>query len=76
MKCLHGEPVSCSTTKNDSFSFGGQNPSCNFFWSEDAGFLFEKDIAACRATNQPQHQCYVHQKLAKMRVVKDKMNAD
>lgn len=73
MRCLHGEPASCSTTKNGSFWFCGQSPSCNFFCSEDEGYLFEKAILTWRATKQLQPQCDEHHKPAKMRVVKDIM---
>jgi ssDNA-binding Zn-finger/Zn-ribbon topoisomerase 1 len=69
MKCLHGEPASTSTTKNGSFWFCDQNPSCNFFCSEHEGYQFEKAIAV----EQPQPQCHGHHKPARMRIVKDLM---
>ena len=73
MKCLHGEPAASSTTENGSFWFCGQNPSCNFFCPEDAGYLFEIAIHAWRATKQPHPICNGHHELATMRVVKDVM---
>ena len=46
MECLHGKPASCSTTKNGSFWFCGQQPSCGFICTEDEGFLFQRALAA------------------------------
>ena len=40
---------------------------------EDDGYLYEKAIAAWKCTNQPHPVCGGHNKLAKMRVVKDMM---
>ena len=73
MNCLHGQPAATSTTQNGSFWFCNQNPSCNFFCSEDEGYLFEKAIDAWKSTKQTHPKCTKHQKLAKMRVVKDLM---
>ena len=73
MKCLHGKAASSSTTKNGSFWFCGQNPTCNFFCSGDEGYLYEKAINSWRSTSQSQPQCEGHHKLAKMCVVKDMM---
>lgn len=75
MKCLHGETAAHSTTQNGSFWFCNQNPSCNFFCSEDEGYLFEKAIFAWRCTEQPHPRCDEHHKLAKMCVVKDLIKA-
>ena len=59
--------------KKGSFSFCGQNQTCNFFCWENDGYLYEKAIAAWRSTNQPHPVCGGHNKRAKMRVVKDMM---
>ena len=75
MNCLHGHPAGNSTTQNGSFWLCNQSPSCNFFCTEDEGFLFEKAIAAWRSTKQPHPRCDKHGRLAKMRVVKDLMKA-
>ena len=71
MKCLHGEPAAHSTTQNGSFWFCNQSPSCHFFCSEDEGYLFEKAIESWKSTKQPHPRCDGHQKLARMRVVKN-----
>ena len=73
MNCLHGQPAATSTTQNGSFWFCNQNPSCNFFCSDDEGYLFEKAIDAWKSTKQTHPKCTKHQKLAKMRIVKDLM---
>ena len=71
MKCLHGEPAAHSTTQNGSFWFCNQSPSCHFFCPEDEGYLFEKAIESWKSTKQPHPRCDGHQKLARMRVVKN-----
>ena len=79
MKCLHGEPCAHSTTENGSFWFCNQARSCNFFCSfgpENEAKLFEKAIAAWKATNTTQPICYEHGKFTKMCVVKDLMKAN
>ncbi|CAB3984635.1 endonuclease 8-like 3 [Paramuricea clavata] len=76
MKCLHGKSASTSTTSNGSFWFCGQNPSCHFFCSEEDGYRFEKAIIAWKSAGAHQPQCHEHQKLARMRIVKDPMKED
>ena len=76
MNCLHGHTAGNSTTQNGSFWFCNQSPSCNFFCTEDEGYLFEKAIAAWRSTKQPHPRCDKHGRLTKMRVVKDLMKAN
>ena len=71
MKCLHGEPAAHSTTQNGSFWFCNQSPSCHFFCPEDEGYLFEKAIESWKSTKQPHPRCDGHQKLVRMRVVKN-----
>ncbi len=73
MKCLHGLPAAQSSTQNGSFWFCNQNPSCNFFCSEEESYLYEKAIEAWNSTGQSHPKCTKHHKLAKMRVVKDLM---
>ena len=53
------------------FWFYNQSPSCHFFCPEDEGYLFEKAIASWKSTKQPHPRCDGHQKLARMRVVKN-----
>ena len=76
MECLHGKLASTSTTSNGSFWFCGQNPSCHFFCSEEDGYRFEKAIRAWKSAGAHQPQCHEHQKLARMRIVKDPMKED
>ena len=65
------ELASRSTTQNGSFWFCNQSSSCQFFCPEDEGYLFEKAIESCKSTKQPHPRCDGHQKLARMRVVKN-----
>jgi hypothetical protein len=76
MECLQGKSASTSTTNNGSFWFCGQNPSCHFFCSEEDGYRFEKAIRTWKSAGAHQPQCHEHQKLARMRIVKDPMRED
>mgnify|MGYP002804323653 CR=1 FL=1 len=76
MKCLHEEPCAQSTTQKGSFWYCNQNPSSNFFCSEDESYLYEKAITAWKCTEQAQPRCEKHSKWAKMRIVKDLMKAN
>ena len=69
--CLHQEPCAHSTTQKGSFWFCNQNPSCNFFCSEEESYLYEKATAAWKSTKQLHSRCENQGKLVKMRVVKD-----
>ena len=71
MKCLHREPCAHSTTQKGSFLFCNQNPSCNFFCSEDESYLYEKAAAAWKSTKQTHPRCKKHGKLVRMRIVKN-----
>ena len=71
MECLHGKPASCSTTKEGSFWFCGQKPSCGFICAEDEGYAFQRALGAWRNTNIEQPICDIHRRPAKFRVVKD-----
>lgn len=53
-----------------------QNPSCNFFCTEDEGYMYEKAVTAWRCTEQHHPRCDGHHKLAKMCVVKNLMNVN
>ena len=77
MKCLHGEPCAQSTTQKGSFWFCNQNPSCNLICStKDESYLYEKAAAAWKSTKQPHPRCEKHDKLAKMRVVKNLLKSN
>ena len=67
-----------TTPENGSFWFCNQVRSCNFcsFAPENKAKLFEKVIAAWKATNTTQSICGEHGKLTKMWVVKDFMKAN
>ena len=71
MKCLHGEPCAHTTMQKGSFWFRNQNPSCNFFCSDDESYLYEKAAAAWKSTKQPHPCCEKHGRLVKMHVVKN-----
>ena len=73
MECLHGKLASSSITKNGLFWYCGQKPSCQFFCPEEDCYMFGKAVDAFRASGCIQPVCHTHQKLATMRMVKDKM---
>ena len=73
MECLHGKPASSLITKNGSFWFYGQKPSCGFICMEEEGYAVQKALAAWRTTNLKQPICESHRKPVKFRVVKDLM---
>jgi hypothetical protein len=60
----------------DLFGFVDRYPSCHFFCSEEDGYRFEKAIIAWKSAGAHQPQCHEHQKLARMRIVKDPMKED
>ena len=73
MECLHGKPASFSTTTKGTFWFCGQTPSSNYFCPGDDSYQFEKAIAAWRSTGESQPRFHGHDKLVRMRIVKDQM---
>ena len=62
MECFHGKPAASSTTVRGTFWFCGETPSCEFFCHDEDCYLFTRAM-----------ECPTHQRLAKLRVVKDKM---
>ena len=61
-----------SNTQKGSFWFCNQNPSCNFFCSEDESYLYEKAAASrLEIYKTTTSFCEKHIKLAKMHVVKN-----
>ena len=66
IKCLHKNLLLAPRQKKGSFWFSGQNQTCNFFCSENDGYLYEKAIAAWRSMNQPHPVCGGHNTRAKM----------
>ena len=73
MECLHGKTAACSTTKHGTFWFCEQRPSCEFFCSDEDCYMYTKAVAAFRESGCLHPVCPTHQKLAKLRMVKDKM---
>ena len=71
MECLHGIPASATTTKNGLFWYCGNKPSCQFFCPHKDRDIFASAVASFKASGCLQPICHAHQKLAKMRVVKD-----
>ena len=76
MKCLHGEPCAQSTTEKGTFWFCNQNPSCKLICSGDESYLYEKAIGAWKSTKQTQPRCEKQNKLAKIRIVKNLLEAN
>ena len=73
MECLHGKPASSSTTKNGTFWFCGQKPSCEFFCPDQDCYMYTKAMATFRENGCIHPVCPAHQRCAKRCVVKDKM---
>ena len=73
MECFHGKPAACSTTPRGTFWFCGETPSCEFFCHDEDCYLFTRAMEACQNTGSNHPICPTHQRLAKLRVVKDKM---
>ena len=73
MECFHGKPAACSTTARDTFWFCGETPSCEFFCHDEDCYLFTRAMEACQNSDSNHTICPTHQRLAKLRVVKDKM---
>ena len=73
MECFHGKPAACSTTARGTFWFCGETPSCEFFCHDEDCYLFTRAMEACQNGGSSHPICPTHQRLAKLRVVKDKM---
>ena len=73
MNCLHGKPALSSKTKNGLFWFCGEKPTCEFFCPDECSYMFGRAVEAWKNSGLPQPRCHTHQRLAKMRVVKDQM---
>ncbi|CAB3984781.1 Hypothetical predicted protein, partial [Paramuricea clavata] len=73
MECLHGVPASAVSTKNGKFWFCNKNnqKSCEFFCPEQDRLLFETAMIMWRANGSIHPVCDTHQRLARMKVVKD-----
>ena len=71
MECLHGKPALATTTKNGLFWYCGNKPSCQFFCPQKDREIFARAVTSFQASGCPQPVCSAHQRLAKMRVVKD-----
>jgi hypothetical protein len=71
MDCLHGKAAASTTIKNGTFSFCGENPSCELFRSEEDCYMYTRAVAAFRASGSIHPMCPTHQKFAKLCVVKD-----
>ena len=73
MECLHGKSAASSTTKNGTFWFCGQKPSCEFFCRDEDCYMYTKAVAAFRGSGSIHPVCPTHQKFARLCMVKDKM---
>ena len=65
--------VSFSTTKNGTFWFCRQKPSCEYFCPDQNCYMYTKAVAAFRESGCLHPVCPAHQRYAKLCVVKDKM---
>jgi hypothetical protein len=70
MECLHGKAAASTTTKNGTFWFCGEKPSCEFFCSEEDCHMYTRAVAAFRASGSIHSVCPTHQKFARLCVVK------
>jgi hypothetical protein len=73
IECLHGKVAASTTTKNGTFSFCGENPSRDFFCSEEDCYMYTRAVAAFRGSGSIHLVCLTHQKFARLCVVKDTM---
>jgi hypothetical protein len=73
MECLHGKAAASSTTKNGTFWFCGEKLSCEFFCRDEDCYIFTKAAEDFRKSGPRHPLCPTHNKLAKLRTVKDKM---
>ncbi|CAB3988513.1 Hypothetical predicted protein [Paramuricea clavata] len=73
MECFHGKSAACSTTARGTFWFCGKTPSCEFFCHDEDCYLFTRAMEACQNSGSNHPFCPTHQRLTKVRVVKDKM---
>jgi hypothetical protein len=73
MVCLHGLPASTISTKNGKFWLCNKNnlKSCEFFCPDQDRSLYETAMSMWRANGPIHPVCDTHQRLAKMKVVKD-----
>ncbi len=74
MECLHGLPASSTVTQKGTFWFCAQRPSCEFFCPDQDCYMFGKATTAYRESGCIHPRCYGHERLAKMRMVKDTNN--
>jgi hypothetical protein len=70
MENLH--PVQL-TTNRGTFWFCGQKRSCEFFCRDEDCYIFTNAVENFRKSGPQYPVCPTHQKLAKLRTVKDKM---
>ena len=73
MEFLQGKPASSSTTKNGTFWFCGQKPSCESFCPDQDCYMYMKALATFCKSGCLHPVCPAHQRYAKLRVVKKKM---
>ena len=73
MECLHGLPASAVSTKNGKFWLCDKNnpKSCELFCPDQDRSLFETAMSMWRANGPIHPVCDTHQRLARMKVVKD-----
>ena len=73
MECLHGLPASAVSTKNGKFLLCNKNnpKSCEFFYPDQDHSLCEMAMTMWRANGRIHPVCDTHQRLARMKVVKD-----
>ena len=73
MECLHGLPASTVSTKNGKFWLCNKNypKSCEFVCPDQDRSLYETAMSMWRANGPIHPVCDTHQRLARMKVVKD-----
>ena len=73
MECLHGVPAASVITKNGKFwrCDNKHYKSCEFFCPDQDRSLFETALLLWKTNGAPRPVCHVHQKPAKMRVVRN-----
>jgi hypothetical protein len=69
MECLHCNAAASTTTKNGTFWFCGEKPSCEFFCPEEDCYMYTRAVAAFCASGSIHPVCPTHQKFARLCVV-------
>ncbi|CAB4001005.1 Hypothetical predicted protein [Paramuricea clavata] len=74
MECFHGGLAASSRTVRGTFWFCCETPRCELFCHDKDCYLFTRAMQACQNSGSNHPICPTHQRLAKLGVVKDKID--